>query len=91
MNGNDSILSHIQHGSIVTILVHGGLKIVDGKVVPEYIRKTGTAVMRGPAGWVLNMGGRHGTPGIATDENTVQVKLPRVKRTAKEKLRKVMP
>lgn len=35
---------------------------------------TGTAVMRGPAGWVLNMGGPHGTPGIATDENIVKVK-----------------
>ena len=34
---------------------------------------TGRAVMRGPAGWVLNMGGRYGTPGIATEENTVNV------------------
>lgn len=30
---------------------------------------TGKAVWRGPAGWVLNMGGRYGTPGIATPEN----------------------
>lgn len=35
---------------------------------------TGRAVMRGPAGWVLNMGGKHGTPGIATRENIVAVK-----------------
>lgn len=34
---------------------------------------TGRAVMRGPAGWVLNMGGPHGTPGIATDANVVNV------------------
>ena len=33
----------------------------------------GRAVMRGPAGWVLNMGGRHGTPAIANDENVVKV------------------
>jgi hypothetical protein len=37
-------------------------------------KQTGRAVMRGPAGWVLNMGGRHGTPGIATDDNVVKVK-----------------
>ena len=39
--------------------------------------RTGTAVMRGPAGWVLNMGGRHGTPGIATDDNVTKVKKAR--------------
>ena len=36
-------------------------------------QRTGRAVMRGPAGWVLNMGGRHGTPGIASPENVVRV------------------
>jgi hypothetical protein len=36
-------------------------------------QRTGTAVMRGPHGWVLNMGGKHGTPGIATDDNTNRV------------------
>ena len=36
--------------------------------------RTGRAVMRGPAGWVLNMGGRYGTPAIATNENIVLVK-----------------
>lgn len=41
---------------------------------------TGTAVMRGPAGWVLNLGGRYGTPGIATSENTVAVKVSREKK-----------
>ena len=36
---------------------------------------TGRAVMpaKGGIGWVLNMGGKHGTPGIATDENVVKV------------------
>lgn len=34
----------------------------------------GRAVMLGPAGWVLNMGGRHGTPAIATPSNVVSVK-----------------
>lgn len=33
----------------------------------------GRAVMRGPAGWVLNLGGPHGTPGIASEGNVVWV------------------
>lgn len=35
---------------------------------------SGKAVMRGPHGWVLNMGGAHGTPAIATPDNIVRVK-----------------
>jgi hypothetical protein len=37
------------------------------------VERTGTAVMRGPAGWVLNMGGKHGTPAIASDDNITRV------------------
>jgi hypothetical protein len=33
----------------------------------------GRAVMRGPHGWVLNIGRAHGMPAIATDENIVRV------------------
>ena len=33
----------------------------------------GRAVMKGPAGWVLNLGGDHGTPGIACEGNVVWV------------------
>jgi hypothetical protein len=29
--------------------------------------------MPGPAGWVLNLGGAHGTPGVATPENVLEV------------------
>ena len=35
--------------------------------------RTGRAVMRGPCGWVLNMGGPHGTPAVATEETIEQV------------------
>lgn len=35
--------------------------------------RTGRAVMRGPYGWVLNMGGAHGTPAIADRANIVRV------------------
>jgi hypothetical protein len=31
----------------------------------------GKAVMRGPGGWVVNMGGAHGTPGIVSSDNYV--------------------
>ena len=34
----------------------------------------GRAVMLGPGGWVLNLGGAHGTPGIANRENVVAVR-----------------
>jgi hypothetical protein len=40
---------------------------------------SGRAVMRGPAGWVLNMGGRHGTPAIASPENITAVRTPKAK------------
>lgn len=41
-------------------------------------QRSGRAVMPCSAGgWVLNMGGRHGTPGIADDTNTVRVRAPK--------------
>lgn len=57
-----SLYDAIRHGSRVTIVNRFGQE------------RSGKAVMRGPAGWVLNMGGAHGTPGIATPENVVRVK-----------------
>lgn len=57
----------IRVGDRVTVLVPSGI----GRHGQEYSQKTGRAVMRGPAGWVLNMGGRFGTPGIASPENFV--------------------
>jgi hypothetical protein len=57
-----SILDVIKPGDRVTIVNRFGQT------------HTGRAVMRGPAGWVLNMGGRYGTPGIASDENIVKVR-----------------
>ena len=56
------ILDAIRHGSRVTIVDRFGKS------------RTGRAVMRGPAGWVLNMGGAHGTPAIATPDNVTRVK-----------------
>lgn len=56
-----SVSRVIQRGDRVTIRT------------PQDQYRTGTAVMLGPAGWVLNMGGPHGTPGIASDKNVVKI------------------
>jgi hypothetical protein len=58
-------MKDIRPGDSVTIVTRHGQK------------QTGRAVMRGPAGWVLNLGGPHGTPGIATEENTIAVRKAR--------------
>lgn len=61
------LIDLIKPGDRVTILNRFGQKL------------TGRAVMKGSYGWVLNLGGRYGIPGIATDENVVSVKGPRHK------------
>lgn len=59
---NQSAFDAIRPGSRVTIVNRFGQ------------HSTGRAVMRGPGGWVLNMGGRYGTPAIATPENVTKVR-----------------
>ena len=60
-NPEGSILDSIRPGMRVTIVNHFGRQ------------QSGKAVMRGPGGWVLNLGGPHGTPGIADEHNIVKV------------------
>jgi hypothetical protein len=67
---NDPLLSLIRAGDRVTIRIPNGI----GRNGIEWKEATGRAVMPGPAGWVLNMGGRYGTPGVATPENIVSVR-----------------
>jgi hypothetical protein len=65
----------IRHGDRVTILIPCGL----GRNGQEYKSKTGRAVMLSShGGWVLNMGGKHGTPGLADGTNTLKVNGKRV-------------
>ena len=64
------MLESIRPGDRVTISVPNGI----GRNGQEWKASTGRAVMPGPAGWVLNMGGPHGTPGIASAENIVSVR-----------------
>jgi hypothetical protein len=56
-----NILDAIRSGDRVTIVNRFGQE------------HSGRAVMRGPYGWVLNMGGKHGTPAIADDSNIVRI------------------
>jgi hypothetical protein len=60
LSGDRALVDAIRAGCRVTIVDRFG------------VQRTGRAVMRGPAGWVLNMGGRHGTPAIASDPSIVQ-------------------
>jgi peptidoglycan hydrolase-like protein with peptidoglycan-binding domain len=46
-------------------------------LTPHGQERSGRVVMRGPAGWVLNLGGAHGTPGIAHEGNVVKVRKQR--------------
>lgn len=62
VGGTRSLVDTISAGSRVTIVDRFGKQ------------RTGRAVMRGPYGWVLNMGGRHGTPAIASADNVVSVR-----------------
>jgi hypothetical protein len=66
------LLHSIKPGDKVTILVHAGI----GRNGPESKPRTGRAVMfnRVHDSWVLNMGGRYGTPGIAQVCNLVSVR-----------------
>ena len=73
--------SHATVGGSRSWLAPGVIRAGDRVTIVDRFGKhhTGRAVMRGPHGWVLNLGGRHGTPGIATDENIVRVKSPGLK------------
>jgi hypothetical protein len=57
-----SVLESIRPGDRVTIITPHGNQLV------------GRAVMRGPAGWVMNGGGPYGTPYIASETNIVHIR-----------------
>lgn len=57
----DLLLSSIAPGDLVTISL------------PQGQKRSGRAVMRGPYGWVLNAGGKHGTPIVANERNILKV------------------
>lgn len=58
--------------SLVDTIRSGDTVII---ITPHGARLKGRAVMRSSTGgWVINLGGRHGTPAIATDSNVVDVR-----------------
>jgi hypothetical protein len=65
----------IRPGDRVTFNAYAGR----GRNGPEYRPRTGRAVMLGPCGWVLNLGGRHGTPGIVTRDSFIKATRPKGK------------
>ena len=65
------LIDMIGHGDRVTILRPAGR----GRNGQEWAEATGKAVMHSShGGWVLNMGGQHGTPGLADYGNVLAVK-----------------
>lgn len=59
-----TLFSQIKNSSKVTIVTPRGSKL------------TGRAVMFNPdyQCWVLNLGGKHGTPGLASESNVIAVR-----------------
>jgi hypothetical protein len=62
--GWGDLYDSIRHGSRVTFVDRQGK------------RRTGRAVMLGPGGWVLNMGGAHGTPQVVHPDSVLRVSNP---------------
>jgi len=57
----------IRPHDLITIQVPGGLS----RHGREYHKVSGRVVMKGPAGWVINIGGSHGTPKVASIDNFI--------------------
>lgn len=47
---------------------------------PHSLQLKGKAVMKGPAGWVVNMGGRYGYPQIVSEKNFIKLRKGRNRR-----------
>lgn len=76
---NPGLVDSIRAGDKVTILTPHGSKL------------TGRAVMRSSSGgWVLNLGGRHGTPGLADERNVVRVRKGNPETDAERKARETV-
>lgn len=69
---SQSELKQLRERGGVMSQIHAGDRVT---IVDRFNKQySGRAVMLGPAGWVLNMGGRHGTPAIANEDNIVKVR-----------------
>ena len=77
MKKDNSDFGQIAIGDTVEMLVPAGRRL-DGS--HDYATRRGRVVMRGNHGWVLNLGGQHGTPGICSTVNFVRI----VRRASRE-------
>lgn len=66
----EALVESIRPGDRVTILVPNGF----GRNGQEWKEKTGVARICSGTHVALNMGGRYGTPGVATPTNIVRVR-----------------
>lgn len=65
------LIDSVRAGDRVTIITPHGSKLSGRAVMPS-----------SHGGWVLNLGGRYGTPGIADDSNTIAVRKAKSKGAA---------
>ena len=65
----EAMVANIRPGDRVTILVPAGI----GRNGQEWTERTGRAVICSGDHVALNLGGRYGTPGVATVKNIVRV------------------
>lgn len=65
----EAMVANIRPGDRVTILVPNGI----GRNGQEWCERTGRAVICSGDHVALNMGGRYGTPGVATVKNIVRI------------------
>lgn len=68
-----ALIRSIRPGDAVTVKLPAGI----GRHGIDYQEKTGRAVLCFPTHAVLNMGGRHGTPAVATPDNIIEVRKRR--------------
>lgn len=80
MKKDNSDFGQIAIGDTVEMLVPAGRTMYGHQ---DYATRRGRVVMRGNYGWVLNLGGRHGTPGVCDPVNFVRI----VRRNGKAQLR----
>ena len=64
------LIAQARPGDRVTIRVPAGL----GCNGVEWRERTGRVAIKSPGHLALDMGGRHGTPGVATSENIVRLR-----------------
>ena len=48
---------------------------------PHTAEMKGRAVMKGPAGWVVNAGGKHGMPKVVSERNFIRLRKGRDRNT----------